>query len=79
MVKLAFDVLVVVHSLDSSLVKTSLLRALQRGELPDVGHGVAVGSEAIALQLVKLIVEDDELLPLGVKNPALENSQLGRP
>lgn len=65
------DVLVVIHSLDSSLVETSLLWALERSKLPDVGHGVAISSEPVAPQLIELIVHDDELLPLGVENPAL--------
>lgn len=69
--KRAFDILVVIHSLHSSLIETSLLGALKRSKLPDVSHGVAVSSEAIAPQLIELVVQNDELLPLGIENPAL--------
>jgi hypothetical protein len=65
------DVLVVVDSLDSSLVETSLLGALERSELPDVCHGVAVSSRTVALELIDLVIQNDKLLPLGVENPAL--------
>jgi hypothetical protein len=63
--------LVVVDGLAGSLVVAGLLGVLEVTNIPDEGGGVAVGSGATAVVLVVLVVQDEELLVLGVENPAL--------
>jgi hypothetical protein len=67
----AEDVLVVVDGLAGRLVVASLLGVLEVTDVPDEGGGVAVGTGAAAVVLVVLVVEDEELLVLGVEDPAL--------
>lgn len=65
------DVLVVVDGLCGVLEETGLLGLLEITDVPDESNGVTVGARASTVSLVELIVEDKELLVLGVKNPAL--------
>ena len=65
------DVLVVVNSLSQALVVTSLLGRLERADVPDVRDGVAFGGVTDLVSLIGLVVGDEELLPVGVKDPAL--------
>jgi hypothetical protein len=67
------------HRLQLTLVEANLLRALKRLQLPDVGHRIAVRSRANGFNLVQLIIQDQELLPLRVKNPSLASIQLESP
>lgn len=53
------------------LVVASLLGVLEVTDVPDEGGGVAVGTRAAAVNLVVLVVQDEELLVLGVEHPAL--------
>lgn len=65
------DELVVVDAVGLGLVHARLLGVLEVADVPEVGDGVAVGGGADAVVLVVLVVEDEELLPGGVGDPAL--------
>lgn len=65
------DVLVVVNSSHRGLVKTSVLGSFEGGDVPNVGHGVAVCCGADGLFLIVLVVHKEVLLPVLVQNPAL--------
>lgn len=56
-----------------TLVKANLLGILQRLELPNEGHRIPVRSNTNTVDLIKLVIEDQELLPLGVENPSLSS------
>lgn len=53
------------------LVVSGLLGFGEIPDVPDVCHGEAVGRRANAVVLVVLVVQDEELLVLGVENPSL--------
>ena len=63
--------LVVVNDLAGSLVVTSLLGRLEITDIPDEGRSMTVGSGTATVVLIVLVVEDEELLVLGVEDPAL--------
>lgn len=63
--------LVVVDGLAGSLVVTGLLGVLEVADVPDKGGSVTVGTGAAAVVLIVLVVKDEELLVLGVEDPAL--------
>jgi hypothetical protein len=65
------NVLVVVDGDAGVLVVASLLGVLEVTDVPDERGGVAVGAGAAAVNLVVLVIHDEELLVLGVENPAL--------
>lgn len=67
----AEDVLVVVDAGAGRLVVARLLGLLQVSDIPDKRCSVAVGTRAASVVLVVLVVKDQELLVLGVENPAL--------
>jgi hypothetical protein len=54
-----------------SLIIASLLRLLQVLDIPDEGDRVAVSGGPASVLLIELVIEDEILLPFGVKNPAL--------
>jgi hypothetical protein len=65
------DLLVVVRTVGLALEETGLLGVLEITDVPEVGDGVAVGAGTDTIVLVVLVIEDEELLPGGVGDPAL--------
>lgn len=65
------DELVVVNAVVLGLVVARLLRLLEVADVPEVGDRIAVGGGAVAIVLIVLVVEYEELLPGGVGNPPL--------
>lgn len=65
------DVLVVVDAVGLGLVEAGLLGRLEAADVPDVGHGEAVGGGLDGVELVVFVVHDEEFLPFGVEDPAL--------
>lgn len=65
------DVLVVVDGANLGLVVAGLLGGGEVGNVPDVGDGEAVVGGGLAVLLVELVIHDEELLVVGVEDPAL--------
>lgn len=65
------DVLVVVDGGGKTLVETGLLGGLEGGDIPYVGYGIVVSGWTTGVDLISLIIEDDVLLPLLVKDFSL--------
>lgn len=63
--------LVVVDTLARGLVVAGLLGVLEVRDVPDVGDGVTLSTEANAVVLIVLVVEEQVVLVLGVEDPAL--------
>lgn len=60
-----------VNRLYRVLKEISLLRLLKIADILDKSNRVIIGARANSVLLIKLIIEDKELLILGIKNPAL--------
>ena len=65
------DVLVVIDRLGGVLEVACLLGLFEIADVPDKGNGITIAAWASAVALVEFVVQDEELLVLGVKNPAL--------
>jgi hypothetical protein len=65
------DELVVVRAVAGGLEVAGLLGVAEVADVPEVGDGEAVAARAGTADLVVLVVEDEELLPGGVCDPAL--------
>lgn len=65
------DILVVINTLGARFVETSLLRLLEVGNIPNVSDGVSRLPGANSVILIVLIVKEQILLILGIKDPAL--------
>ena len=59
------------YVLGLALEQTALDGVLQVADVPEVGDGITIGSRANSVVLVVLVIEDEELLPGGVGDPAL--------
>ncbi|TKW55171.1 hypothetical protein CTA1_11976 [Colletotrichum tanaceti] len=71
----AVDELVVVDAADGALEEARLPRPLQRPDVPEVRHGEPVGRRARLVALVDLVVQHEEVLPVGVEDPALNEAR----
>lgn len=65
------DKLVVVNAVSSAPEEASLLGALKGANVPKVSDWIPAGSRTDTVNLVKLIIKDEELLPGSVSDPAL--------
>ena len=66
-----FYILVVVYTPPQALVVAGLLGCLKRRNVPDVRDRIPIGAQACLVEFIVLVVGNQELLPLGVENPAL--------
>lgn len=69
--KVAFDVLVMVDTADGGFVVSCLLRGTEVSDVPDVRDWESVCSQSGAVVLVVLVVHDQVLLPVLVKDAPL--------
>lgn len=69
--KTIVDVEVVVDALNLRLVVAGVLRSCQITNVPDIHHTFPVGGRLYAIDLVKFVVGEEELLPGLIEQPAL--------